>query len=84
MMPIKITEKVINYHQPSKMTSPHSQLPTRLYKMLRNMTSKFSLRGLFKRKPKIVIPKKDADLQMLDDFTIHMNATTFAPPPRDN
>lgn len=42
--------------------------------MLRSVKSKFSLRGLFKRKPKIVIPKKDADLQMLDDFTIHMNA----------
>lgn len=42
--------------------------------MLRKVASKFSIRNIFKRKPKVVVPKKDADLQMLDDFTLNINS----------
>lgn len=42
--------------------------------MLKSASSKFSVRSLFSRKKKYPVPKKDVDLQVLDDFTLNVNS----------
>lgn len=42
--------------------------------MLKGGLSRFSVRGLFTRKKKYPVPKKDDDLRVLDDYTLNINS----------
>ncbi len=48
--------------------------------MLKSVSNNFSVRGLFTRKKKYPVPKKDVDLQVLDDFTLNVNSLTKITP----